>query len=407
MVNSGVKTNTGLGAIGLWINGMALFNAKDAFYWNGSGFSMGISATGWNRNAYYWEGASFDQCNGHPANVLYHNHVYAICMTAENASIHSKIVGYAMDGFPIYGPYAYTNTNGTGAIKRMTSSYILTSSTSRASGTNGTTTNGPPVNSTYPLGSMCEDYVYTSGAGDLDVYNGRICVTPEYPSGTYAYFVTIDALNVPQYPFVIGPKYYGVVASTSTSATIPVGATLYTGQSLPVDIYDFTVSVNNNRTASIRWVVGTEINVDHYEVQKSSSGSVFTTVQNVAATNNSNYQANDENLAAGKFFYRIKTTDRDGTYKYSSIVSINIASSGILIIHNNNAKDLLTIQSDKALVKRDVILINMNGQIIQKGVLQQGMTLLNMNIQTVYNGVYVVKVTDGKNTTTAKIILGN
>jgi hypothetical protein len=30
-----------------------------------------------------------------------------------------------------------------------------------------------------------EDYGYTSCYGDLDYYNGRYCVTPEYPSGIY------------------------------------------------------------------------------------------------------------------------------------------------------------------------------------------------------------------------------
>ena len=37
---------------------------------------------------------------------------------------HSPILGYAYDGNPIYGPYAYNTTTG-GFIRRMNSSYIL------------------------------------------------------------------------------------------------------------------------------------------------------------------------------------------------------------------------------------------------------------------------------------------
>ena len=59
------------------------------------------------------------------------------------------------------------------------------------------------------MGSSIEDYGYTSGYGDLDYYNGRYCVTPEYPSGTYAYFVAVNSSYVPQYPYVIGPSFYG------------------------------------------------------------------------------------------------------------------------------------------------------------------------------------------------------
>ncbi len=65
------------------------------------------------------------------------------------------------------------------------------------------------------------------GTGDLDQYNGRWCVTPEYPSGTYAYFVATDSSGSPAYPFVVGPYYYGTVASISSSVSIPSGATKY------------------------------------------------------------------------------------------------------------------------------------------------------------------------------------
>lgn len=33
-VNNGTKTNTGLGVVGLWKNGVGIFNAKDGKYWN-------------------------------------------------------------------------------------------------------------------------------------------------------------------------------------------------------------------------------------------------------------------------------------------------------------------------------------------------------------------------------------
>ena len=50
--------------------------------------------------------------------------------------------------------------------------------------------NGPPI-STFPLGFFVEDYEYL-GDGDLDENNGRYCITPDYPKGTFAYFATIN-----------------------------------------------------------------------------------------------------------------------------------------------------------------------------------------------------------------------
>ncbi|MCW3084190.1 MAG: hypothetical protein JWP12_1556 [Bacteroidetes bacterium] len=227
--NTGTAIYTALGNIGLWSNGVAVFNPKDGQYWNNStsSFTMGATTSGWNRNALVYEGVSFDACLGHPSPTgCYHNHVNPACLYDDTDSTHhSPIIGYAFDGFPIYGAYAYTNTDGTGAIKRMKSSYVLSTATTRAL--------GPPVNSTYPLGNMCEDYVYTAGAGDLDVHNGRFCVTPEFPAGMYCYFVTIDANLNPAYPFVLGPTYYGTVQAGNTGptgghVTISESTTVYT-----------------------------------------------------------------------------------------------------------------------------------------------------------------------------------
>ena len=121
---------------------------------------------------------------------------------------HSPIIGWAYDGNPIYGPYGYSNNDG-GLVTLMKSSYRL--NTSRV--------DGPPV-TIFPLGFFVEDFTYYENNDDsyLDRNNGRFCVTPEYPNGTYAYFTTIDPFGIessglfenykrPVFPYVIGDKY--------------------------------------------------------------------------------------------------------------------------------------------------------------------------------------------------------
>ena len=217
--NTGTLTNTPLGHIGVWSNGVSIFNSKDGMSYNNAGI--------WNRDALFFEGVSFDNCLGHPApGGEYHHHVNPTCLYDDSLNtVHSPIIGYAFDGFPIYGAYGYTNTNGTGTIKRMTSSYVVNTGTTR--------TNGPAVNATYPLGAFIEDRTFVNGSGDLDIHNGRFCITPEYPNGTYAYFVTINANLYPVYPYVIGPTYYGTVQAGNTGPnsghnTISETVTTYT-----------------------------------------------------------------------------------------------------------------------------------------------------------------------------------
>jgi hypothetical protein len=200
--NTGTPVTTPLGHIGVWSNGVTIFNASDAQSYNNQNV--------WHRNAFYWEGKGFDECLGHPnQDGEYHHHVNPKCLYDEtDSSKHSPIIGYAFDGFPVYGAYAYAKTDGTGNIIRMKSSYKLKNLTTR--------TNGPDVSAQYPLGCFMEDYEYISGYGDLDEHNGRFCKTPEYPQGTYAYFVTIDKDQTPVYPYSLGLTYYGVVTPGNT-----------------------------------------------------------------------------------------------------------------------------------------------------------------------------------------------
>src|SRR3954470_18718590 len=113
--NTGTLVNTPLGHIGVWTNGVSLFNVSDAMSYNNQNV--------WYRNAYFFEGPSFDECLGHPQqNGEYHTHVNPTCLYDDSATVtnHSPIIGYAFDGFPIYGAYAYSDTAGLGTIKRMT-----------------------------------------------------------------------------------------------------------------------------------------------------------------------------------------------------------------------------------------------------------------------------------------------
>lgn len=197
--NNNTQTKVGLGHVGIWSNGVSIYNASDGMSYNSAGV--------WNRNAYFFEGISFDNCLGHPAqNGEYHHHVSPKCLyDSKDSSKHSPIIGYAWDGFPIYGAYAYSNLDGTGKIKRMTSGYQLKNLATR--------TNGPNPDQTYPLGCFMEDYEYKAGSGDLDERNGRYCITPDYPNGIYAYFVTIDQNQTPVFPYVMYNNYYGVVTA--------------------------------------------------------------------------------------------------------------------------------------------------------------------------------------------------
>lgn len=235
--NTGVAVSTPMGNIGVFVNGVAMFNCSDGVSWKNStnafaGGPLGGTGDGvWNRDAIVYERSGFDCSKGHPAGTNYHHHqnpsafkldltvISSICnlynadgLYALDSTKHSPLIGFAYDGYPVYGAYAYKNSNGTGGIVRMKSSYKLRSITVRSVYADGTdVTDGPPVNATYPLGSFKEDYEYVapSASDYLDEHNGRFCVTPEYPNGIYCYFATVDTKWNSAYPYLVGPTYYG------------------------------------------------------------------------------------------------------------------------------------------------------------------------------------------------------
>lgn len=240
------STKTGVssvGAIGILINGVPAFGLGNAHYYNGTN-NNGMGVGTWNVEVYLSEGFVLDTTMGaHPQQQgAYHSHARPLRLYESTPTTeHSPIIGYAFDGFPIYGPYGYSSPmDASSGITRMKSGFSLRNITTRTTLPDGTTvTAGPAVNSTYPLGTYIEDYEWlASNGGDLDIYNGRMCVTPEYPGGTYAYFVTVDASGTPEFPYILGTKYYGTpeaddlipgatitTAADATCFTDPLGVT--------------------------------------------------------------------------------------------------------------------------------------------------------------------------------------
>lgn len=284
------------GEIGFFVDGVHAFDSTDATsYSNASardgdapGTPGGLTGDGiWNRDAYVNEAVTFDGALAHQQNTgLYHYHanplgpryllgdhvdfnastkLYSESTAAPTA--HSPIVGWAKDGYPIYGPIGYSSPmDAASGLRRMVCGYVprngsyntanlaSTGRTTvpawavRASGGTITSTTlasgkyGPAVSTTFPLGRYIEDndYLgdliktgttkYQQGIDfDLDEYNGRTCVTPEYPGGTYAYFVAVSAAGAPQFPYNVGRLYYGTPTGGTVSSIAETVSTYFKG----------------------------------------------------------------------------------------------------------------------------------------------------------------------------------
>ena len=299
--NTGTLTNTTGGNIGIFVNGVALFDYRDGVAWNSNSNSLcgglpGMSpcpggpgaSFSWNRDAIRAEKAGFDCSKGHPAMGNYHHHqnpsafkldltvISNVCdlydadgLYVIDSTVHSPLIGYAYDGFPIYGAYGFKNTDGTGGITRIKSSYQLRNITARTVWADGTDVpDGPTVSTSYPLGYFREDYEFINHAQSdyLDIHNGRVCVTPEYPNGIYCYFATVNEEWNSAYPYVVGPTFYGVkTASKVTSITETV--TTYTSSAGISELTDNQWTVYPNPSNDIIMVQVNDLTNQSYTVE--------------------------------------------------------------------------------------------------------------------------------------------
>lgn len=178
---------------GIGINGV-LFDPGTAEFW------MGNRDADWNYEALGGAvrlGLDANHAHVQPGGV-YHYHglptgllrQLGLAMVAESTTSHSPVVGWAADGFPIYCLFGFAEAETpTSPIIKLASSYRLKAG--RRPGGN----RGPGGRHD---GAFIQDYEYVAGLGDLDECNGRFCVTPEFPQGTYAYFLTENWPVIPR-----------------------------------------------------------------------------------------------------------------------------------------------------------------------------------------------------------------
>ncbi|MFM7544129.1 MAG: YHYH protein [Ignavibacteria bacterium] len=342
--NEGAPVKTTMGNIGLFINGVALFDPRDGVSWSNAqqrvlgGPIMGKGDGIWNRDAIVAERIGFDCSKGHPAMGNYHHHqnpsafkldkkvIYDVCSLYDaeglytiNPGVHSPLIGFAYDGFPVYGAYGFKNPDGTGGLVRMQSGYRLRSISTRTHYADGTdVTDGPPVNTTFPLGYFNEDYEFVSHPGEedyLDVHNGRFCITPEYPNGTYAYFCTVDEQWNSAYPYAVGPTFNGSIVAAKVQN---VGE--------PVETYTATTSVQE------------------------------------------------------------------------------LTPSALTIFFSSN--DLLIIQANDVIREQVIISIHdLTGNEVAKGFLEQGSTISHIDCSLLYDGVYVVRIISGNRSFKQELVI--
>ncbi|RFC55548.1 T9SS type A sorting domain-containing protein [Brumimicrobium aurantiacum] len=167
---------------------------------------------------------------------------------------------------------------------------------------------------------------------------------------------------------------------------------------LPIELVYFTAILNEKKTVNLEWQTASERNNDFFTVEKSIHGSYWDSITTVDGAGSSscvrNYSTTDFNPHMGISYYRLKQTDFNGEFEYSSIRSVNLKLSDEeeLKVYPNPTQEMITVNGSAEELSF-IKLINVQGKDVGKTLNfeKTDESILFIDLSSLSNGVYFLK----------------
>ncbi len=170
---------------------------------------------------------------------------------------------------------------------------------------------------------------------------------------------------------------------------------------LPLTIDQFNGAYNNG-FIQLKWTTFTEINMDHFDIERSTDGTDFRQIGRVMATGNSSqnikYSFMDILVEKGSNFYRLAMIDKDGNYTYSKVITISVEVKGIsvLVVYPNPFSKKVQVKISCEIPERiNIRLIDNAGNVVrnQPADLVKGENNVTVrNVDELPGGIYYLEV---------------
>ncbi len=188
-------------------------------------------------------------------------------------------------------------------------------------------------------------------------------------------------------------NWIGDQNNTTASFTLPTNCN-YLGTALPIRLLGFT-AINKNSTVEINWKTDEEINLGHYEVQRSFNGRDFVSIGRIntlnAASGVKNYSFTDANAFTSGvtvIYYRLKSVDLDGSFSFSPVAKVNSTNGKISFgVYPNPAKDFIFINAGEKGIAQ---ITDITGRVLKKLSITTGQNLVD--VSGIVPGIYFITV---------------
>jgi len=172
---------------------------------------------------------------------------------------------------------------------------------------------------------------------------------------------------------------------------------------VPVELSSFTAN-SNGSSVTLNWTTETETNNSGFSIErKSVFSSSWTEVGFVpgfgTTTERKNYNYNDEDLSLGKYSYRLKQIDLDGTFEYSNAIEVDVMAPGGFSLGQNYPNPFnpaTTIEYSVPEVSNVTITVySIVGELattLVSGSVEAGYHRINFDASTLPSGTYIYQV---------------
>jgi hypothetical protein len=177
---------------------------------------------------------------------------------------------------------------------------------------------------------------------------------------------------------------------------------------LPITLTSFTGSLVSGK-AVLNWKTAYEAAVKDFVLEKSRDAVSFSTIGIVPAKNSATgsiYQFTDNEAVEGQVCYRLKSTDKDGTFKYSNVVTLKAGKELVkgLKIFPNPVTSTCTVSYPLAAASSVLSVYRVDGKKIAGYGLPAGSTQQSLDVSALKNGMYFIVYTSGEQTVTASFV---
>ncbi|HKB86676.1 MAG TPA: T9SS type A sorting domain-containing protein [Ignavibacteriaceae bacterium] len=189
----------------------------------------------------------------------------------------------------------------------------------------------------------------------------------------------------------------------------------YTFQIIPVEFTSFTANTSGNNV-SLNWSTATETNNAGFTVERKGIDGNWQTLGFITGNGNSTlinrYSFTDQNVAYGKYTYRLKQTDYNGSFNYSSEVSIEILAVNTFSLSQNypnpfNPATMIkySIPSDEYVTLKVFDVLGREAATLVNERQGSGEHMISFNASQLSSGVYFYSISAGTYKETRKMIL--